>query len=189
MKLDDSNFLFLEEYLYPMTAMFFVVHYGEAEVLIVNSNCQMKMIIERIKEVSNCKAKDTIDLTDMQAVVQKLNDLPPQSYGTEALTPRGNYILVKVKPREDDTGQACNEYIPLLQGLEAVNPEYLGRLSSRQVNPDAYVKDKNHRNVGGPPKSRQRAESRQQSNMGTKAGRNSNLPVQGNNGRKTSHRE
>merc|ERR1712180_200562 len=171
-----------------LAVMFFLVHYGDAEILLMNSNCQMKILIERMTEVAKCKKTDVIDLTDMHAVVLKLNDLPPEAYGNEILHPRGNYILIKVKAREDEHGQQCNEYIPLLQGLETVNPEYLGRLSSRQVNPDAYIKDKNLRSVGGPPKSRNRAESRQQNSVMGK-GRNSNLPVQGNAGRKTSHRE
>ena len=138
----------------------------------MNSNCQMKIIIERIRSATNCKEKDIIDLTDMQAVVQKINNYPPQSYGTDCIHPRGNYILVKVKPREDENGQPCNEYVPVLQGLETVNPEYLGRLSNRQVNPDAYVKDKNLRGGGGPTKNRVRAESRLQ-NAGVAKGRNS----------------
>lgn len=118
--------------------MFFLVHYGDADVLVLNSDCQIKILLERIKKVSVCKANDVIDLTDMQAVVQKLTDLPDESYASKVINPRGNYVLVRVKSREDDNGAKCKQYIPLLQGLETINPEYLNRLSNRKVNPDAY---------------------------------------------------
>ena len=125
----------------------------------MNSNCQVKIIIERIKEECHCNKQDIVDLTDMQAVVQKLTDQPDEAYATDILQPRGNYVLVKVKRRVDENGQFCNEYIPLLFGLDTLNPEYLSRLCSRKVNPDAYCKETKDilRNI---PKSRGRNESR-----------------------------
>ena len=39
---------------------------------------------------------DTIDIADMQAVVQKLSDAPFNTYGSQYLQYRANYVLVKV---------------------------------------------------------------------------------------------
>lgn len=39
---------------------------------------------------------DTIDIADMQAVVQKLSDASFNTYGSQYLQYRANYVLVKV---------------------------------------------------------------------------------------------
>jgi len=77
----------------------------------------------------------------MQAVVQKLSDAPKSSYASSYLQYRANYVLIKIIKRIDENGQICKEYIPLLNGLDTANPEFLSRLSNRKVNPDAYNKE------------------------------------------------
>lgn len=84
---------------------------------------------------------ETIDLADMQGVVQKLSDQTIDTYASDFLQPRGNYVLIKAIKRLDDNGQFCKEYIPLLDGIESSNPEFFARLSNKKVNPDAFSKD------------------------------------------------
>ncbi|XP_066922024.1 uncharacterized protein CXorf65 homolog isoform X2 [Clytia hemisphaerica] len=93
--------------------MFFFVHYGDTDALLLNSNCQCKILLERIKKACALRREELIDIADMQAVVQKLSDAPKSSYASSYLQYRANYVLIKI----------------------------ISRLSNRKVNPDAYNKE------------------------------------------------
>jgi len=121
--------------------MFFTAHYGDADSVLMNTNCKCKIVLERLKEKCGCHPEESVDLADMQAVVQKLSDYSENTYANEILQARGNYVLVKFIRRVDESGMLLKEYLPLLNGLDQVNPEFINRLSNRKINPDAYIRE------------------------------------------------
>merc|ERR1711872_69428 len=78
----------------------------------------------------------------MGSVVMNIADYPDKKYVSDVLTiPHVNYILVTVLPRTDETGAFCKEYVPMLNGLSEVKPDFLDRLNSRAVNHMAYFQE------------------------------------------------
>eukprot|EP00794_Sanderia_malayensis_P015353 gene15353-16929_t len=119
--------------------MFFAVKYGQNEQQLFNSHCRIKILLENIRKRCNCSPNDVIDLADEQAFVKNLAEQPHFKYASLVLQqPGASYILIKVEERGRD---GLKLYTPLLEGLEASNPEFISRLANKKVNPNAGVKD------------------------------------------------
>ncbi|XP_064620918.1 uncharacterized protein LOC135483800 isoform X2 [Lineus longissimus] len=138
---------------------FITVLFGDNQKAIFNPRCRSQILLEFIRRKCNCE-NEAIDLIDFEGVVKNLSSAKLFDYAHEhqSVGSRESYVLVRVESEKKYNGKREKEqtkFVPLLNNLEAVNPELHDKLNNIVVERPKTREDKSKNLTKPAPKTRQ----------------------------------